>query len=109
VIRYRKILEILRQAGIDRVSAPYFLQWRILFESQERVIASSEGMSPGLNRYSAFEAEVARVPRRAAVLHVEAAVDATFGDPRAFVPVPAGDYVVYLPRAKESGFSSESR
>jgi 4-amino-4-deoxy-L-arabinose transferase-like glycosyltransferase len=37
-------LELMREHGIDRVSANYWIAYRVTFESDERIVAASEGL-----------------------------------------------------------------
>jgi len=49
----------LEERGIRTVIAPYEIQWRLLFETDERVIAASDMLS-GLPRYAFYTEEVRR-------------------------------------------------
>lgn len=64
-----RIIEYLRARDITYLRTGYFLQWRILFESQETIIASSEGYFPTIQRFAEYDQQVAEANRVAIVLH----------------------------------------
>jgi len=49
------ILTLMKEEGIDYVYAPYFVKWRIIFESGEDIIASCKGLCPCSFRYPLYE------------------------------------------------------
>jgi 4-amino-4-deoxy-L-arabinose transferase-like glycosyltransferase len=88
-----RVIDYLRQNGVTTVRSPYFSAWRIIFESDEQILASSAGLVPGARRYPAFDRAVARSPRITWVLHCES----RHNDPLAGVPHRRfGDFCVYL-------------
>lgn len=68
-----EIIEFVDQEGVSHVYATYFLQWRIIFESGERIIASSVGMHPGRVRYPEYDEQVAAAERVGIVFHRDSA------------------------------------
>jgi len=53
----RGVARFLEGKGIRYAFAPYEIQWRLVFESDERVIASCAGISP-IDRYAAYDRAV---------------------------------------------------
>jgi 4-amino-4-deoxy-L-arabinose transferase-like glycosyltransferase len=92
-----RAMAILQAAHVTRVRTTYFTQWRLIFESGERVIASSGGLDPGALRYPPFDREVAREHRPAIILHKLSYANADLRR-RGLRPINAGDYWVYLPQ-----------
>jgi 4-amino-4-deoxy-L-arabinose transferase-like glycosyltransferase len=87
----------LEREGIVAVRSPYFSQWRIVFESGERIAASSEDLVPSASRRPELDRAVAAAPRVAVVLHCASRHDDQM---RLIAPRLArkrfGDYCVYL-------------
>ncbi len=63
------IMEYLKKEGISRVRATYFLKWRLLFESNEQMIASTHGLSPGGYRDILYDEYVNAGDKAALILH----------------------------------------
>ncbi len=73
-----EILAFLEHEKISHVSAAYFLQWRLLFESGETVIASSVGFRPGSRILPEYDVAVANAERVAVIFHRDSAQLAPF-------------------------------
>jgi 4-amino-4-deoxy-L-arabinose transferase-like glycosyltransferase len=96
------ILAILEQHAISHVRAPYFLQWRILFESRESVIASSVGMFPVMKRFPEYDQTVADAPRVALIAHKDSAQYTLYEKASAakgYAVEMCGDYAIWIPKA----------
>ena len=52
------IIDFLNKRGASRVWCTYFVQWRLLFESNEKIVASSDKLIPGAVRYPLYDAIV---------------------------------------------------
>jgi antibiotic biosynthesis monooxygenase (ABM) superfamily enzyme len=65
----QRLIDLFRTHGITYVRTGYFLQWRILFESKEAIIASSEGYFPTVSRFAEYDHLVASADRVALVQH----------------------------------------
>lgn len=65
----QRLIELFRAQSITHVRTGYFLQWRILFESQETIVASSEGYFPTVSRFAEYDHLVATADRVALVQH----------------------------------------
>jgi 4-amino-4-deoxy-L-arabinose transferase-like glycosyltransferase len=116
----RAILARLTEAGIDRVRAPYFLQWRLIFESRERIIASSAGLHPSASRRALYDDSVAAAASVAIVVAQNGLDDTRFARAgRCHVLMPEGlvadlthlptfhrsevdPYVLYIPVAERA-------
>ena len=55
-----QIIALLKAHGIRHVRTTFFVQWRLIFESKDEIIASSRGLTPGAVRYPAYDEEVDR-------------------------------------------------
>jgi hypothetical protein len=91
------LLATLEQTQIHHVLADYWIAYRISFESQERVIATSTTHV----RYAPHDAEVRADPSAAYVFIAGAAdhnafLSTTFNE-RPFHEQVAGDFVIYRP------------
>ncbi len=64
-----RLIAYLQSQDITYVRTGYFLQWRMMFESQEAIIASSEGYFPTIPRFAEYDAQVAAADRVAFVFH----------------------------------------
>lgn len=55
-----KLIDFLNQRHASRVWTTYFVQWRLIFESNEQIIASSYNLMPGADipRYLAYDSMV---------------------------------------------------
>jgi hypothetical protein len=53
-----KIIDFLNERQVSRVWCTYFVQWRLLFESNEEIIASSDKLIPSTVRYPLYDAIV---------------------------------------------------
>lgn len=91
------VVAYLEREKIVAVRSPYFSQWRIVFESAERIAASSEDLVPSASRLPELDRAVAAAPRVAVVLHCASRHDDQM---RRVAPGLArkrfGDYCVYL-------------
>lgn len=95
-----EIIAYLRQQSITYVRCAYFLQWRLLFESHGEIIASSEGMDPGLSRFPMYDQQVRQAERVATIFHQDAAQLALFAasaPPTQWVHKQIAQYVVWVP------------
>jgi len=54
-----KLAEFLLSRGVRIAFAPYEIQWRLMFETDEAVVVTSRGISP-LRRYEFYDREVRR-------------------------------------------------
>jgi hypothetical protein len=63
-----RILRHLRERGVRHVRCDYFLQWQLLFESDESILASSAGFVPGA-AFPEYDERVLADPRPAFVFH----------------------------------------
>jgi hypothetical protein len=66
-----RLIDFLRSQEIAHVRTGYFLQWRLLLESEETISASSEGCFPTVTRYPAYERILAAADRVAFIHHRE--------------------------------------
>jgi hypothetical protein len=98
-----KMIEFLNRRQISRVWCTYFVQWRLLFESNEAIVASSDNLIPGADtlRYPLYDAIVwEHGGPQAVILHHEDAQLASLeqsmtpGYEREMI----GDYVVLIPK-----------
>jgi hypothetical protein len=64
-----RLVEYLRSEGVAHVRTGYFLQWRILFEGQESIIASSAEYFPTVPRFAEYDTLVSAASRVAIVHH----------------------------------------
>ena len=55
----KRLATLLSRRGIRTVLAPYEIQWRLLFETDEEILASSDGISPK-PRYDSYGEEFRR-------------------------------------------------
>ena len=99
-----KLAERLKARGIRTVLAPYEIQWRLLFETDERILASSDGISP-LPRYAWYGAEVERQIREEGEA-VAAVFTADFAFAEKFGPIT--EYVWYTVLSARSVRREES-
>jgi hypothetical protein len=55
-----KMIDFLNQRQVSRVWSTYFVQWRLLFESNEKIVASSYNLMPGADtpRYPLYDSMV---------------------------------------------------
>lgn len=65
----QRLIALFQTQDITYIRTGYFLQWRMLFESQETIIASSEGYFPTVSRFPAYDHLVATAERVALVQH----------------------------------------
>jgi 4-amino-4-deoxy-L-arabinose transferase-like glycosyltransferase len=94
------IATFLQQRGITHVRSSYFIQWRIIFESQEAVIASSHGFIPGLNRFPEYDERVNQAQSVALIYHKDSAQLYDYLQKAAAVDMYQAqiyDYVVFYP------------
>lgn len=68
-----RVAATLKANGTFHVYAPYFIKWRLLFESNEQIIASAKQLVPGYTppRFPEYDQEVAKASRRGYVFHKE--------------------------------------
>jgi hypothetical protein len=91
------VVDDLERAGVVAVRSPYFSQWRIVFESGERIAASSEDLVPAESRLPELDRAVAAAPRVAFVLHCASLHnDQLRRDAPGLARKRIGDYCVYL-------------
>ncbi len=94
-----KLLDFLEQKQIRYVRCPYFLQWRIIFASQEKIIASSEQFIPGLSRYPEYDLELKTAFRFAFVVYQGSYFEQSFREhPDKMIAYDVAPYVVFIPR-----------
>ena len=67
-IETAKLAEVVESRGIHAAFAPYEIQWRLMFATDERVLVSSLGISPGpsfgrASRYPPYDDAVLKVAR----------------------------------------------
>jgi len=65
----RAIIEYLKSREAYHVHCSYFLQWRIIFESRESIIASSRQFSVTPSRFPEYDRRVAEADRVAIIFH----------------------------------------
>lgn len=95
-----RIIKYLQAQNSTYLRTGYFLQWRILFESQETIIASSEGYFPTIQRFVEYDKQVAEADRVAIVLHRDSRqlMEAEeSGQVKAMQRVEMDDYVIFTP------------
>ncbi len=96
----QRLITLFRTHGITYIRTGYFMQWRILFESQETIIASSEGYFPTVSRFLEYDHLVATAERVAFVQHKDSLYLQQIEQSdwaqtmRRFV---LDDYVIYIP------------
>ncbi len=98
-----KIIDFLNQRQVSRVSSTYFVQWRLLFESNEKIVASSDKLIPGADtlRYPLYDAMVwEHGGPQAIILHHEDTQLASLEQsmPNGYEREVIGEYVVLLPK-----------
>jgi 4-amino-4-deoxy-L-arabinose transferase-like glycosyltransferase len=96
----QRLIELFKTQGITYVRTGYFLQWRILFESKEAIIASSEGYFPTVSRFAAYDNLVATADRVAFVQHKDSMYLQQIeqnDSARAMRRFVLDDYVVFIP------------
>ena len=96
-----KLIAFLNKRGINRVATPYFVQWRLIFESNETIIASSYQLMPGADipRYPSYD-EIAWKQPQAFILHHED-VQLTWlleQSGATYEQEAIGEYVVLIPK-----------
>lgn len=64
-----KIIDFLKKEDINNVYTTYFLKWRIIFESNEDIIASCNYLCPCRYRYAPYEEDVEKADNFAYVFH----------------------------------------
>ncbi|MBF0279404.1 MAG: glycosyltransferase family 39 protein [SAR324 cluster bacterium] len=100
------IIAYLKKEKIKTFRSTYFLQWRILFESQEELIGSSYGLVPRSVRYPAYDQRVFDAERIAFILHQEdfqlklfqASSKLKYFGP----PHQVGEYLIYIGQQPQS-------
>jgi hypothetical protein len=67
-----KLIDFLNKRQMSRVATTYFVQWRLVFESNEAIIASSRNLMPGADtpRYPYYDSIAWEQPQ-AIILHHE--------------------------------------
>ena len=68
-IEMAKLAEAVQERGIRAAFAPYEIQWRLMFATDESVLVSSLGISPGAepgrsSRYPHYDEAVLKMDRR---------------------------------------------
>ena len=97
------IIEFLQRLGISHVRSAYFIQWRILFESQESIIASSNGFIPGLSRFREYDDQVDQAQPIAFVFHKDSAQLQDFSNSQIAAQLVHNqifEYVIYYPTSE---------
>jgi 4-amino-4-deoxy-L-arabinose transferase-like glycosyltransferase len=95
-----RLIDYLQSQNVGYVRTGYFLQWRILFESRETIIASSRGYSPTVVRFKEYDKQVGGAQRVAIILHrdssyLQEAVKTALA--KGMKRVEIDDYVVFTP------------
>lgn len=99
-----KIIDFLKRRQVTRVWCTYFVQWRLVFESDEKIIASSYGLIPGGDtiRYPSYDAVVwEQGGPQAIILHREDTQLASLLEQSAtdrYEREEIGEYAVLIPR-----------
>jgi hypothetical protein len=100
-----QILQFLRASQIERVICTSHLKWQLIFESNERVIASSAGLIPGDTRYPAYDYAVRSAPRVALVFHKACDFNRRLRQndnwKQAFQATEIGDFLIYVPLTED--------
>ena len=104
------IINYLKQHKVYYAHCSYFLQWRILFESRETVIASSQEFAVGPSRYPAYDRQVRKAETFALIFHKDSVQYQQFSRAiyaKRMIPKRIHEYVVYLPGSiAQSGFNT---
>ncbi len=98
----RNIIEYLEEKGVNHVHCSYFLQWRLIFESRESVIASSGEFALDPPRYPPYDREVYQAEQFAIIFHRDSIQHQRFISSiysRGMFPRQIDEYIVYLPRS----------
>lgn len=93
------LIDLLQEKGVKYVKTGYFLQWRLVFESQEQIIASSADYFPTVPRFPEYDADVNAAGRFAIILHKESRPYADTIELdwiRPFEQIVVDDYVVLI-------------
>jgi 4-amino-4-deoxy-L-arabinose transferase-like glycosyltransferase len=95
------IIRYLKESGITYARSTYFVQWRLIFESNEEIIASSNGLHPGARRYPSYDEQVSSAKNVATIFHNEdfqlkKFLNSKHG--REFSMKVIDDYHVFVPR-----------
>ena len=64
-----QMISFLESQGVKFVYAPYYIKYRLIFESREEIIASSSLFTPSAIRYPQYEKAVKEANRFAFVLY----------------------------------------
>lgn len=96
-----KLIDFLNKRQMSRVATTYFVQWRLVFESNEAIIASSRNLMPGADtpRYPYYDSIAWEQPQ-AIILHHEDAQLAWLLEQSAneYQQEVIGEYVVLIPK-----------
>ncbi len=65
----QRLIGLLDQIGVKYVHTGFFTKWRLIFESDERIIASCLNLGPKIKKYPEYEKRVERSINYAVVLH----------------------------------------
>ena len=95
-----KIIALLRTTGVTYARAPYFVLWRIDFESQEKIIAASGELHPSDSRYLPYARAVRLAKTSAVILHKRSWENERFRGLPDYDLREVDDYNVYVPRAR---------
>jgi 4-amino-4-deoxy-L-arabinose transferase-like glycosyltransferase len=90
-----EVIEFLKSKEIETVRSPYFSQWRLIFESNETIIASSTNLYPQASRRDEFDRKVDESRTIAYVVHCESRLNFDFAAVTKS-KVQFGDFCVYL-------------
>lgn len=96
------LIDYLNNRRVSRVWCTYFVQWRLVFESNEVIIASSKNLSPGDVRYPLYDAIVWRKTGPEAIIlhHEDTQLASLLKQPMAktWEREAIGEYVVLIPK-----------
>jgi hypothetical protein len=99
------MLELLRELRIQHVVCTSYLQWQLIFLSNEQVIASSAGLIPGQVRYPPYDRAVYDSSRVAMIFHKACDFNRRVQEnpkwPQQFRQFEIGDFMVYVPLAEK--------
>ena len=94
-----ELIDLLQEKEVQYVKTGYFLQWRLIFESEEAIIASSADYFPTVPRFAEYDEQVRSAGRFAIILHRDSipyrdTAEADWIQP--FEQIEIDDYVVFI-------------